>query len=219
MEYYKNYVNNLLKERKQEIRKNNQIQLNEDHCLYFDESSSGILNKYKNATQYIVPYENHTDRIAKINLDYAKLNSKQKEAFDIICEHLTSNSSNESNIQLKMFLTGEGGTGKSKVIELAIEFSKLYFGKQLGIYGPALPMAGTGTAAKNIGGFTYHSVFNKTHGKNDSGSNWNNEKAQNVGSKLLGVKFIIIDEISLLSLESIYALYRSRPVSYTFSAK
>ena len=115
-----------MRTRKQEIRKSNQIQEYESHYLYFDESSSGILNKYKNSTQRIVPYENHTDRIAKIDLQYAKLNSKQKEVFDIICEHLTSNSTNDKNIQLVGFLTGEGGTGKSKVIELAIEFAKLY---------------------------------------------------------------------------------------------
>ena len=197
-----------MRTRKQEIRKSNQIQEYESHYLYFDESSNGILNKYKNTTQRIVPYEHHTDRITKIDLQYTKLNSKQKEAFDIICEHLTSNSTDGNNIQLVGFLTGEGGTGKSKVIELAIEFAKLYFGKQYGIYGPAIPMAGTGTAAKNIGGFTYHSVFNKTHGKNKSG-NWDIEKAQKVGSKILGVKFIIIDEISLLSFESIYDIHTS----------
>ena len=107
--------------------------------------------------------------LAQINVDYAKLNSKQKVAFDIICEKLTSNNSTNENNQLKMFLTGEGGTGKSRVIQLAIEFAKLYYGKQRGIYGPAVPMAGTGTAAKNIGGFTYHSVFNKSgRGTKDS---------------------------------------------------
>ena len=207
VEFYKNYVNNLLQTRKQEIRKNNQIQSNEERFLYFDETSSSIFNKYKNGTQLIVPYENHTNRIAQINLDYVKLNSKQKEAFDIICEHLTSNSTTDSNVQLKMFITGEGGTGKSKVIEMAIEFAKLYFGKQHGIYGPALPLAGTGTAAKNIGGFTYHSVFNKGHSGRNGSSHFDNDKAQNVGSKILGVKLIIIDEISLLSFESIHDIH------------
>ena len=40
-----------------EIRKKNQIQNNEECFLYFDETSTSIFNKYKNATQLIVPYD------------------------------------------------------------------------------------------------------------------------------------------------------------------
>ena len=40
-----------------------------------------------------------------------------------------------------MFVTGEGGTGKSEVIKHLVEYTRLYFGKQKGLYGSAMAWA------------------------------------------------------------------------------
>ena len=77
----------------------------------------------------------------------------QLKAYNIVKTYLTTDTK-----QLGLFLTGEGGTGKSKVIEAIVRFSRNFFGKTDGIYGPIIVTAPTGTSSNNINGFTYHSV-------------------------------------------------------------
>ena len=64
----------------------------------------------------------------------------------------------ETTEQLIGFVTGEGGTGKSMLIQTLKEYCQLTFGKQEGIYGSALAMAPTGCAASNIEGYTWQSI-------------------------------------------------------------
>jgi ABC-type ATPase involved in cell division len=47
-----------------------------------------------------------------------------------------------------MFVTGEGGTGKSFLMSLIMELTNLTHGKQKGLYGSAIALAPTGAAAK-----------------------------------------------------------------------
>lgn len=68
------------------------------------------------------------------------LNTQQKEAFDDLIAGLN------------IFLTGEGGTGKSYVIEAFIEWC-IENGKKIVIAAP------TGVAAINVGGVTLHRAF------------------------------------------------------------
>ncbi len=77
----------------------------------------------------------------------------QLKAFNIAKNYVTNNTK-----QLGLFLTGEGGTGKSKVIEAIVQYTRNYFGKTDGFYGPIIVTAPTGTSSNNINGFTYHSV-------------------------------------------------------------
>ena len=74
----------------------------------------------------------------------------QLKAYNIVKTYLTTDTK-----QLGLFLTGEGGTGKSKVIEAIVRFSHNCFGKT---DGPIIVTAPTGTSSNNINGFTYHSV-------------------------------------------------------------
>ena len=198
LQYYKDVIRKLLQTQKDEITSLNQIQLNEERFSFFDDDSiDRLLNQYKPIQQKIVPYKDHSQRILLLNQRYSYLNETQTKAFDHIITTISS-----SNSQLIMFLTGEGGTGKSEIIKLSTEFTKLYFGKQEGIYGPALVLAATGTAAKNVEGFTWQSALNSFK-TNDQ---WTNEKAQKVGEKIKGIK-LIIDEISLISLEVLYEIH------------
>ena len=192
MQYYKSFIDKMMSTQRSNAKHKHQIQLHEEATDCVFSSFSHILNN--NTTRKIYPYENHEKRLADLTSLVQTLNAKQKISFDIIVKHFTSD---DPSHQLGMFLTGEGGTGKSKVIEYAIEFSRLYFGRQRGHYGPGLAVAQTGTASSNIGGFTWQSVTNK----NGINTEMSNETAQKVGAKILGLKFIVIDEISLLSCE------------------
>ncbi|KAF9502971.1 hypothetical protein BS47DRAFT_1280945, partial [Hydnum rufescens UP504] len=81
------------------------------------------------------------------------LNPAQFRAFDIIISHLTAMQAKEEPEQLLMQLTGEGGTGKSKVIQsVTLEFTKQNVSDMLakGAY--------TGIAACVIGGQTLHTL-------------------------------------------------------------
>ena len=60
---------------------------------------------------------------------------------------------------MRMFVSGEGGTGKSLLISLIMEFTNIFHGTQNGIYGAAVAVAPTGSAANVIRGFTWQSVY------------------------------------------------------------
>ena len=62
---------------------------------------------------------------------------------------------------MKVFESGEGGTGKSFLISLIMEFTNIFHGKQKGICGAAIAVASTGSAANVIRGFTWQSVYGK----------------------------------------------------------
>ena len=80
-------------------------------------------------------------------IDKYKLNQEQIRAFKLIANHAGSIGPD----QLKMYLGGMGGTGKTQVIRALSQFFE-----QLGRRHEFLLLAPTGTAASLIGGSTYH---------------------------------------------------------------
>ena len=54
-----------------------------------------------------------------------KLNTEQERAFRIVANHATIN----NPTQLKMYLGGMGGTGKSQVLKALVEFFKEKIGR------------------------------------------------------------------------------------------
>ncbi|KAJ7251177.1 hypothetical protein B0H12DRAFT_1018764, partial [Mycena haematopus] len=78
------------------------------------------------------------------------LNKEQAHAFRIIAEHSLQNKPE----QLRMFLAGPGGTGKSRVIDALREFFELR-----GQSRRFRLAAYTGVAARNIRGMTLHSAL------------------------------------------------------------
>jgi hypothetical protein len=105
---------------------------------------------------------------------------------------------------MMMFLSGEGGTGKSEVIKLIMEYTRLYFGKTYGLYGPVVALGPTGVAANNVGGFTWQSVCKLS--KSSKRKNASLESKLVMGRNIDGVKLIIIDEISMVSCESLHMM-------------
>jgi hypothetical protein len=103
-----------------------------------------------------------------------------------------------------MFLSGEGGTGKSKVISALIEFSILHFGRVKGFYGAAVGLGPTGSAARNIAGFTWHKFVRMPMNADDEAKlNHTPEICQEVGKGVNGVQLLVLDEVSMVSCQDL----------------
>ena len=137
--------------------------------------------------------ENFKDRdiISKTSVDFA-LNDEQKRAFQIIANHASETCPD----QLKMYLGGMGGTGKTRVIKALISmFEQRHENHRFIVLAP------TGTAAALLNGSTYHSVLGIRSSNNSSGEEpIKNENSiiREVQERLEGVDYIFIDEISMV---------------------
>ena len=121
------------------------------------------------------------------------LNSEQERAFRIITTHTI----NVNSPQLCMYIGGMAGTGKSQIIHCLVEIFKLHHqSHRLIITAP------TGSAAALIGGSTYHSVLGIIPGQ----SHINETALAKVKTRLQGVDYIFIDEISMVDLASLYKI-------------
>ena len=121
------------------------------------------------------------------------LNLEQERAFKIIATHAIGIDSP----QLCMYIGGMAGTGKSQIIQSLKDFFALrHQGHRLMITAP------TGSAAALIGGSTYHSVLGIIPGQ----SHINETALAKVKSRLQGTDYILIDEISMVDLASLYKI-------------
>lgn len=118
------------------------------------------------------------------------LNRDQERSFRIIANHSIS----DQPEQLRMYLGGMGGTGKTQVIKALTHFFALR--KEAHRF---IVVAPTGTAAALLSGSTYHSMF----GINDrSGTS----KIGHIKAKLTGVEYVFFDEVSMLSARDMYRI-------------
>ena len=127
----------------------------------------------------------------------ARLSGRQRLAFDIATSYINGSRTG----QLQMFMSGEGGTGKSEVIKLIMEYTRLFFGKTRGLYGAVVALGPTGVASNNIGGFTWQSVCKMS--RSSKKSNATLDTKTTMGRNIEGVKLIIIDEVSMISCEAL----------------
>jgi hypothetical protein len=129
-----------------------------------------------------------------------KLNVDQERAFRIVANHATLHMPD----QLKMYLGGMGGTGKSQVIKALITmFERRNEPHRF------IALAPTGTAAALLNGATYHFALGIRSLKNDGSEEAiRNEAAivNEVRMRLQGVDYIFIDEISMVACHELYAI-------------
>ena len=128
------------------------------------------------------------------------LNKEQERAFRIIANH----ASNPHSAQLKMYIGGMGGTGKSQVLKALSHFFELR--KETNRFVIVAP---TGTAASLLGGSTYHYMF----GINEHSGTLSN--FAKVLSRLSGVDYVFFDEVSMLSARDLYRI--SYQLAHTFN--
>ncbi len=124
-----------------------------------------------------------------------RLNEDQERAFRIVANHVTS----ENSEQLKMYLAGMGGTGKSQVIKALI---KLFNDRKES--HKFLVTAPTGSASALLGGSTYHSVLGIKGIDEHDYDNANNHAR--VRTNLAGVEYLFLDEVSMLSCLDMYKI-------------
>jgi hypothetical protein len=135
--------------------------------------------------------------------EIAELNEEQAAGFEVLRLHV----SNPDSTQVIMFLSGEGGTGKSKLIHTITKYTRCLHGKTEGPYGAVLKTAPTGGASHNIHGHTWQSALGKTTlSRLTSRTELSDAQKTTLQKKLLGVKLFILDELSLASLEDFYEI-------------
>lgn len=153
-----------------------------------------------------IPVDNEDERITLLEERIARLTPDQRNAYDAILPYIKDNSYNG----FVQYVTGGAGVGKSEYIKCIIEAARLHHGKQRGKFGSVLVMGPTGGSAHNIGGFTWQSLLGKGRDKtkNNQMSFLSQQKAEEVYSHIRGAKLLIIDEISMVSLESLHEISR-----------
>ncbi|KAF6742917.1 hypothetical protein DFP72DRAFT_746645, partial [Ephemerocybe angulata] len=133
-----------------------------------------------------------------------KLNKEQERAYKIVANHATLSGPQ----QLRMYLGGMGGTGKTQVIKaLKWMFKKKKESHRFIVLAP------TGTAAALLRGSTYHSMLGmRTAGKkakresDDCGVREESLSVAQAQQRLSGVDYVFIDEVSMVSCENLYAI-------------
>jgi ATP-dependent exoDNAse (exonuclease V) alpha subunit len=133
--------------------------------------------------------------------DVEELNKEQRRAFDIVTWHLDQTQKNGNPPPLRMILYGEGGTGKSKVIQTITEAFIEHNVKTM-----LVKAAFTGTAASLIEGKTTHSVANiSVHGDKPI-----TDETRAKLQKFWGpIRYLIIDEYSMISKTFLSQLSRN----------
>lgn len=141
------------------------------------------------------------------------LNRRQSIALRLICRQLDRVRRDErGTAQLCQYIGGEGGTGKSRIIEAITE---LFASK--GISHRLLVTATSGTAAARINGITIHSACNFSKGLSRVGSckdvdGFNPPSSASLrvdGQTKMGWQekyLLIIDEVSMLGGRTLYAV-------------
>ncbi|KYQ48169.1 DNA repair and recombination protein pif1, mitochondrial [Trachymyrmex zeteki] len=120
----------------------------------------------------------------------SRLNEDQKRIFDRVCQVLQN-----KNQILRLYVSGEGGTGKSFLIETIKHWIRIHLKKATAIFAP------TGIAAFNIEGLTIHRMFQLpvTHEFTAKYTHLSDMILKTLRDKLKTVELFIIDEISMIS--------------------
>jgi hypothetical protein len=147
-------------------------------------------------SQKFVPDQPGAVNVLESVVQKFKLNTEQERAFRIVANHATIN----NPTQLKMYLGGMGGTGKSQVLKALVDFFK-----ERNESHRIIIIAPTGSAAALLNGSTYHSVLNigSDRARNDASSQIS------VRERLDGVDYIFLDEISMVACHELYQISAS----------
>jgi hypothetical protein len=165
-------------------------EIKETDKVFVDTMTSYLSRKF-------IPDQPGAVNILNMVIQKFKLNTEQERAFRIVANHATI----DNPTQLKMYLGGMGGTGKSQVLKALIEFFK-----ERNESHRIMILAPTGSAAALLNGSTYHSVLNIS-----SENQKRNEQIsqRNVSERLDGVDYIFLDEISMVACHELYNISAS----------
>jgi ATP-dependent DNA helicase PIF1 len=161
-----------------------------DHCLTETEIAAGVR----------VAVSDHEAKEELLHTKYlSRFSALQMKAFSTFRDAVA----NVSSEQVVMVLSGEGGTGKSDVINAISIQTSLIVGKVNGRRGACIRMAPTGSAAFNIHGSTWQSCLEKGRDGYQSIKDVNINHQLSLERAFGGTIVVIIDEISMLSAENL----------------
>jgi len=144
----------------------------------------------------------HAENLKRFDILYSRLktNSEQLEAFHIVAAHILQQPSvlTEDNVngQLRMFISGQAGSGKSDLIHTIKQYAQIQYGYDGTKYGSVLIITPTGISAFNVKGHTVESVLPiwSLHKKENDP-----DYIRNLQELFGNVFLVIIDEISMIS--------------------
>lgn len=134
-------------------------------------------------------------------LDPGHLLTDQRRAYDIVTWHLSQHLAGAEIPQLMLQIQGEGGTGKSKVIQTITEF---FVSK--GASDLLVKSAYTGIAASLISGKTTHTIAAMSASSNPR---MGSQTKARLEAFWRGKRYLIIDEVSMISKKFFAALSRN----------
>lgn len=177
------------------------------------DSQTQVLERYPRTSIQFGPSTSFSEGGRQLAESYT-LNRRQAIALQLLCRQLDQldRGEGESPPQLCQFLGGEGGTGKSRIIEAVVE---LFANK--GISHRLLVTATSGTAAANISGITIHSACGFSIDTSQLGSKMALDRfglPSSIGLWVDGETrmdwqekyLLIIDEVSMLGVRTLYAV-------------
>jgi len=174
------------------------------------QGGNGTFNSYTDSTHH--PYPNEDDMRTERNDLVKMLNPGQRQAYDkainIFDTYKETSSGGTIGKPLSMFLSGEGGTGKSVLIKALTLEAKVRWGRTEGYFGPVAVVGPTGVSAHNVRGATWHSVFNWTDGiLSFPNAEKPADAMKRLAQKLKGLRLILFDEVSMLSWQQLHELH------------
>ena len=171
-----------------------------------DDNSSGTIERSSDdatpagATIFFGPDGADSEQaLPPVDVDFLK--PDQLRAFQIVNWHLDETIGGKDPPPLQMILYGEGGTGKSRVIQTITEAFALR-----GSSSMLMKAAYTGVAASLIGGKTTHVIGGLSLNSKGAVTDAAKRKLQDFWR---GVRYLIIDEYSMLSKSFLRALARN----------
>lgn len=138
---------------------------------------------------------------------------EQMEAYSVLNQALMDEQRGVFN-QVIMFLSGEGGTGKSHVIACMAANTRIIVGKTRGSWGAVVLAAPTGGSAANINGNTWQHYCSKG---STAAFSMKAKVSENLAKILIakaeGCRVFVLDEVSLFNLESLAELDHSLQIA------
>ena len=152
---------------------------------------------------FVIPVAHHIEQEQHLQDLESSLVSEQRFVYSHIVEHILDTTKG----QLVSFVTGEGGTGKSRIISVLKLWSNVVFGKQEGSLGSCVLCAPTGPAAFNIKGETWQSVFGHSVEKGNITTIEGVKNVSSLRAKFKGVQMIIFDETSMIGAKALWEIH------------
>ena len=174
-----------------------------------------ILRKHQHGADVVIPVVDADDRNRRLLDLYDSMNSEQRSAFETAVHFFDTYDATTfasgglrcAQQPLRMFLTGAGGCGKTHIVTAIKLYAQLKWGKTHSAYGPAVAVAPTGNAAHNVGGHTWHSLLGKTQDYLDMNKPLPQDMIDRLSKKLSGLRVLILDEVSMVSLQDLYEIH------------